>query len=69
MTRAQLLYSTQDQLYRVIDTEYNCLVLLTSSYTVANYWRQRVNSCKHPIPYDIIAHDPRVTDLIKQLRH
>lgn len=59
--RAQLVYSPVDCMYRVIDTDHNHLVLQTSSYTVADYWRHRVNACKHTIPYDIIAHDRRVT--------
>jgi hypothetical protein len=60
MSRAELLYSTVDRHYRVIDTHYNHLVLWTSSYGVADYWRRRVNGCKHPIPYDITDHDRRV---------
>jgi hypothetical protein len=64
MNRANLVYSSQDQLYRVIDTHYNHLVLQTSSYAVAHYWRCRVNACEHPIPYDILEHDRRVTAML-----
>jgi hypothetical protein len=64
MNRAKLVYSPQDQRYTVIDTHHNHLVLLTSSYSVAHYWRLRVNQCEHPIPYDILEHDRRVTAML-----
>jgi len=65
--RAELVYSPKDQLYRVIDIPYNHLVLQTSSYAIADYWRHRVNRCNHPLPYDIIAHDRRVMAVKRNL--
>jgi len=68
MSRAKLVYSPQDQKYTVIDTHYSHLVLQTSSYAIADYWRTRVNGCKHPIPYDITDHDRRVTAMLLSKR-
>ena len=65
--RAQLVYSSRDSKYSVIDTRYNHLVILTTSYTVAHYWRTRVNQCAHPIPFDITDHDRRVLAVKQQL--
>ena len=53
MTRAQVLYSTRDHRYRVIDTRFDHLVLFTSNYSIADYWRGRVNLCEHDIPFDL----------------
>ena len=60
MSRAQVLYSTRDHRYRVIDTRFDHLVLFTTSYGLADYWRGRVNLCEHDIPFDITDHDRRV---------
>jgi hypothetical protein len=60
MSRALVQYSTVDHCYRVIDTHYNHLVLFTTSYDLADYWRRCVNGCEHAIPYDITDHDFRV---------
>ena len=68
MSRAKLVYSPQDQRYTVIDTRHNHLVLLTSNYSVAHYWRCRVNACEHPIPYDILDHDRRVATILRSKR-
>ena len=65
--RAQLVYSPRDQLYTVIDTHYNHLVILTSSYCIADYWRSRVDQCRHPIPYDILGHDRRVDQWMRMV--
>jgi hypothetical protein len=60
MSRALVQYSPVDRHYRVLDTRYNHLVLFTSNYGVADYWRRRVNGCEHDVPYDILDHDRRV---------
>ena len=61
--RASLVYYTHSHYYVVRDLWYNTLVIQTSSYIVANYWRSRCNQCLHEIPYDICDHDPRVLAL------
>jgi hypothetical protein len=60
MTRAGLEYYPRLGIYTVIDLYYNTVVIQTSSYTVAHYWRTRVNGCAHPWPYDVLAHDALV---------
>ena len=61
MARARIEYYPRLCVYILVDTDYNHLVLQTTSYTLADYWRTRVNACKHSIPYDITDHDRRVS--------
>ena len=68
MARARLEYYPRLNTYIVVDTHYNHLVLQTSNYSVAHYWRGRVNACEHSIPYDITDHDRRVTVSIVEKR-
>lgn len=46
--------------YTVYDQWSECIVLMTTSKTVADYWADRVNRCEHPIHYDSTDHDQRV---------
>ena len=57
MERARLEYYPRLGLYIVVDTHYKTVVLQTSNYSVADYWRSRVNACAHSFPYDITDHD------------
>ena len=42
--------------YTVIDCHYQTVVIQTSSKTIAEMYRDRVNGCKHDRPYDILWH-------------
>lgn len=60
MARARLEWQRGSDRYTVIDSWSQCLVIQTTSLTVAQYWQQRVNACGHPIHYDCTDHDLRV---------
>ena len=60
--RARLEWYRGSSTYTVVDTRTNCIVIQTTSYTVADYWRTRVNGCSHPLHYDITDHDRIVSE-------
>lgn len=55
--RATLERWTDSDYYTVVDTLTDKIVIQTTSYAVAHYWRQRVNLCEHPFHYNIVEHD------------
>ena len=59
-TRATVVYYTQSHRYIVTDQWYDTVIIQTTSYVIADYWRLRCNQCRHEIPYDICDHDLRV---------
>lgn len=58
--RAQLEWYRGTNVYTVVDRFSGCVVIQTSSYALADYWRDRVNQCGHPLHYDIVEHDHKV---------
>jgi hypothetical protein len=60
MTRGRIEYYPHTGIYTVIDDQFNTVVLHTTSKSTALAWKQRVNQCEHPFPYDILEHDHKV---------
>ena len=57
--RATVEWYRGSQKYTVIDRHSGKIVIQTTSYGIADYWRTRVNHCEHPLHYDIVEHDHR----------